>query len=184
MKKNFYKQVNLGFTLLEFLMILTGAAFFCGSLLLLRNGIRTQAAAVGLFPVSVVSALYLLGQAVLILLGLKQLDKLKKNLLKDLLFDRENPAFLHRCSLYCYGVIMLHLLCGTAGLLLQKTLLQQIQNANPFTSQVTYFISNFQLTFRFDLSLLFWIVLWLLLDCFSFIYRKAIEAYEENQLTF
>ena len=34
------------------------------------------------------------------------------------------------------------------------------------------------------MSLILWIAFGLLLDCFSFIYKKAIEAYRENELTF
>lgn len=183
-QKDFHKQVNIGFSLLELLMVLSCAGFLCGTFLLIRNAGSEEVVAAGLVPVSLVSILYLSGQAVLLLLVFMQIHKLKKNLQKGELFNSENPLIFHRCSLYCYRVILLHLLCGIAGFLLHQSLLRQIQNTDPFSSGVSYFVGKYYVTFDFDISLIFWIAFGLLLDCFSFIYKKAIEAYQENELTF
>ena len=183
-EKDFHKQVTIGFSLLELLMLLSGIALLCGTVLLIRKVGSEMVIESGLVPVSIVSILYLSGQAILLILVFVQIHQLKKNLLRGELFDSENPRIFHRCSLYCYGVILFHLLCGIAGLLLQQPLLRQIQDTNPFFSEVSYFVGKYQVTFNFDMSLILWIAFGLLLDCFSFIYKKAIEAYRENELTF
>lgn len=90
-EKDFHKQVTIGFSLLELLMLLSGIALLCGTVLLIRNVGSEMVIESGLVPVSIVSILYLSGQAILLILVFVQIHQLKKNLLRGELFDSENP---------------------------------------------------------------------------------------------
>ena len=94
-EKDFHKQVTIGFSLLELLMLLSGIALLCGTVLLIRNVGSEMVIESGLVPVSIVSILYLSGQAILLILVFVQIHQLKKNLLRGELFDSENPRIFH-----------------------------------------------------------------------------------------